>query len=109
MPSLCSVTPPLVRGVNVFPSQIEERILKQDVLAPHYQLRVSREGQLDILTVKVELTPECVTTDTNEISAALKKDIKDNVGVSSLVEVCGPGEVPRSEGKAVRVIDLRDG
>jgi phenylacetate-CoA ligase len=97
----------IIRGVNVFPTQIEERVLQQPGLAPHYQIRVSRKGQLDILTVQVERNADVADTDTEKIAQALKKDIKDFVGVSAGIEVCDPGQVVRSEGKAVRVIDER--
>ena len=97
----------IIRGVNVFPTQIEERVLKQQGLAPHYQLHVTREDQLDVLTVKVERTAESDTANVAAITDALEKDIKDYVGVSTRIEVCGPGEVARSEGKAVRVVDER--
>jgi len=97
----------IIRGVNVFPTQIEERVLKQPGLAPHYQLHVSREGQLDVLTVKVERTSDSDAANAAAIADVLKHDIKDYVGVSTRIEVCEPGEVARSEGKAVRVIDER--
>ena len=97
----------IIRGVNVFPTQIEERVLKQAGLAPHYQLHVSREGKLDVLTVEVERAADSDPAEAGSIADALKKDIKDYVGVSTRIEVCGPGEVARSEGKAVRVIDER--
>ncbi len=97
----------IIRGVNVFPTQIEERVLQQPGLAPHYQIRVSRKGQLDILMVQVERKADVADTDTKKIAQALKKDIKDFVGVSAGIEVCDPGQVVRSEGKAVRVIDER--
>jgi len=98
----------IIRGVNVFPTQIEERVLKQPGLAPHYQLRVSREGQLDILTVLVERSTDATTLDAGTVADALSKEIKDYVGVSTKIEVCDPGKVARSEGKAVRVIDERE-
>jgi phenylacetate-CoA ligase len=97
----------IIRGVNVFPTQIEERVLQQPELAPHYQLRVSRDGKLDVLTVLVERKPDAAATDDAAIAIALKKDIKDYVGVSARIEVRDPGKVARSEGKAVRVIDER--
>jgi phenylacetate-CoA ligase len=97
----------IIRGVNVFPTQIEERVLQQPGLAPHYQIRVSRQGQLDILTVQVERKVDAVESDAERIAQALKKDIKDFVGVSARIDVCDPGQVVRSEGKAVRVIDER--
>ncbi len=97
----------IIRGVNVFPTQIEERVLKQPGLAPHYQLRVTREGQLDVLTVLVERSADSPPENAAKVADALKKDIKDYVGVSSRIEVHEPGEIARSEGKAVRVIDER--
>ncbi len=97
----------IIRGVNVFPTQIEERVLQQPGLAPHYQIRVSRKGQLDILTVQVERNADAVDADAEKIAQSLQKDIKDFVGVSAGIEVCDPGQVARSEGKAVRVIDER--
>lgn len=97
----------IIRGVNVFPTQIEERVLRQPGLAPHYQLHISRQGQLDVLSVTVELTIDAALTDAEVIAGLLKKDIKDFVGVSATINVGKPGDVPRSEGKAVRVIDER--
>jgi len=95
----------IIRGVNVFPTQIEERVLAVNGLAPHYQIRVSRDGNLDVLTVRVEKTE---TGDDDGLAKQLREGIKDYVGVSALVDVCEPGGVPRSEGKAVRVIDERN-
>ena len=97
----------IIRGVNVFPTQIEERVLQQAGLAPHYQLRISRDGNMDTLTVIVEGTEQSVGEDSDNIAAALRKQIKDYIGVSAVIELRGPGEVPRSEGKAIRVIDER--
>ncbi len=97
----------IIRGVNVFPTQIEERVLRQPGLSPHYQLHISRQGQLDVLRVAVELAVDAAASDADGIANLLKKDIKDFVGVSATINVCSPGEVPRSEGKAVRVIDER--
>jgi phenylacetate-CoA ligase len=97
----------IIRGVNVFPTQIEERVLAVAALAPHYQIRVSRDGQLDTMTVQVEKTVEAADADSDALAGELRKGIKDYVGVSATIEVCEPGEVARSEGKAVRVIDER--
>jgi len=97
----------IIRGVNVFPTQIEERVLAVAALAPHYQIRVSRDGQLDTMTVQVEKTVEAADADSAALAGELRKGIKDYVGVSATIEVCEPGEVARSEGKAVRVIDER--
>jgi phenylacetate-CoA ligase len=98
----------IIRGVNVFPTQIEERVLAVSGLAPHYQIRVSRDDQLDVITVQVEKTPGATDADDAALAGELKKGIKDYVGVSASIEVNEPGAVARSEGKAVRVIDERD-
>jgi phenylacetate-CoA ligase len=98
----------IIRGVNVFPTQIEERVLAVEALAPHYQIRVSRDGQLDVITVQVEKSAEAADADSAVLASELKKGIKDYVGVSANIDVCEPGGVARSEGKAVRVIDERE-
>lgn len=97
----------IIRGVNVFPTQIEERVLAVPALAPHYQIRVTRDGNLDVMTVQVEKAPEAADADPSGLAADLEKGIKDYVGVSCVIDVCEPGGVARSEGKAVRVIDER--
>ncbi len=97
----------IIRGVNVFPSQIEEQVLKQAALAPHYQLEVFREGNLDALKVNVELAPDASVDACESVTRDLTEAIKSYVGISVQVEVQTPGGVPRSEGKAVRVIDNR--
>ena len=100
----------IIRGVNVFPSQIEEQILKEEALSAHYQLEVSREGNLDSLTVLVELEPDksiLSPDERDEIAKHLRDKIKGYIGVSSRVHVLDVGSVPRSEGKAVRVVDKR--
>ncbi len=99
----------IVRGVNVFPTQIEELILKQAALAPHYLCVLTREGPLDSLTVRVETRPG-VALDSAEARAAvaaLQHDIKTYVGSSAAIELQAEGGVERSQGKAKRVVDLR--
>jgi phenylacetate-CoA ligase len=95
----------IIRGVNVFPSQIEELLLREERLAPHYVLEVRRDGHLDELDVLVERRPGIAA------SAAIEQDvqrlIKGYIGVTTTVRVVEPGTVPRSQGKAVRVIDKR--
>ncbi len=100
----------IIRGVNVFPSQIEEQILKDQCLSPHYVLEVSRKGRLDTLDVIVEIKPDMEP----ELSACgancaknLKGLIKSYIGVTANVSVVPTGKVARSLGKAVRVIDKR--
>ena len=85
----------------------EEQVLKQAALAPHYQLEVFREGSLDALKVNVELAPDAAVDACESVTRDLTEAIKSYVGVSAQVEVQMPGGVPRSEGKAVRVIDNR--
>jgi phenylacetate-CoA ligase len=97
----------IIRGVNVFPTQIEERVLAVSGLAPHYQIRITRDGQLDVMTVLVEKAVDAGDADAARLAADLKKGIKDYVGVSATIEVAEPGQVARSEGKAVRVVDER--
>ncbi|MEP1741388.1 MAG: phenylacetate--CoA ligase PaaK [Kangiellaceae bacterium] len=97
----------IIRGVNVFPTQVEEQILSLDGLGPHYQLEVTREGNLDHLTVKVELTSNQRESVKLETAKLLQHKIKSMIGVSSRIQVLDTGGVPRSEGKAQRVIDLR--
>jgi phenylacetate-CoA ligase len=98
----------IIRGVNVFPTQIEEQVLNIEGLAPHYQLHVTREGRLDDLTVRVERAAGTPSSAQDSLAQALGAAIKNYVGVSTSVEVRAPGEIPRSEGKAVRVIDERE-
>ncbi len=99
----------IVRGVNVFPSQIEEYILRQPELAPHYQCVLTREGPLDHLTVKVEVRPGLAPDSASARQAAqhLQRDVKVFVGTSIQVELLAEGGVERSMGKARRVVDLR--
>lgn len=98
----------IIRGVNVFPTQIEEQILKIDSLAPHYQIEVARANNLDTMLINVELKADVAEESKNDAAKELQKHIKDIVGVSSKVVVHVEGGVARSEGKAQRVIDKRN-
>jgi phenylacetate-CoA ligase len=93
----------IVRGVNVFPSQIEELILREPALAPHYLLELSRDGRLDCLTVRVEPRGAADA----EVGRALQQRIKDMIGVTADVVVVAAGALERSQGKAKRVVDKR--
>ena len=100
----------IIRGVNVFPTQIEELLLKQPKLAPHYQLIVDKEGHLDGLSVSVEMRREFVgdsQSEQRQAASALEQAIKSYVGVSANVVVRPQGGIERSMGKAKRVIDKR--
>ena len=97
----------IIRGVNVFPTQIEEQILKTDSLAPHYQIEITRAGNLDEMTINVELSPGADNAARASSAGQLQKHIKDMIGVSAKINVFDEGGVARSEGKAKRVIDKR--
>jgi phenylacetate-CoA ligase len=97
----------IIRGVNVFPTQIEEQILAHGALAPHYLIELERRGNLDHMTVIVELSDTAGHAESDEIAAALQHGIKNYIGVSCQVSIQQTGSIPRSEGKARRVIDKR--
>ena len=100
----------IIRGVNVFPSQIEELILKQPELSPHYLLELTKEGPLDHLTVLVEMRPEFDASPQakkDEARAQLAHNVKSYVGVTAEVRVVPISAIERSVGKAKRVIDKR--
>ena len=99
----------IVRGVNVFPSQIEEQILRFDALAGHYQIVLTREGRMDEMAVLVEARPEGFGPAADEQGRDLASRIKELVGVTARVEVMAPGGIERSLGKARRVVDRRQG
>lgn len=101
----------IIRGVNVFPTQIEEQILKEEKLAPHYQLQVYRDGHLDKLDVLVEIKPEwaisTTTHDREQLAKALQHHVKSYIGISTRVHILEVGGIERSMGKARRVVDKR--
>ncbi len=98
----------IIRGVNVFPSQIEELICKTPALAPHYLLFVDKQGHLDTLTVRVELSQDMRYADRDTVAGELQHHIKSYIGVSSRIEVVAPYEIERvTVGKAKRVVDRR--
>ncbi|WP_236244723.1 phenylacetate--CoA ligase PaaK [Streptomyces sp. CC210A] len=99
----------VVRGVNVFPTQIEEVLLRTPGLAPHFQLRLTREGRLDALAVRVEARADASADDREAAARAVAASVKDGVGVSVGVEVVDPETLERSVGKIRRVVDLRAG
>ena len=96
----------IIRGVNVFPSQVEAEVLKVDGLSPHFQIEVSRTGNLVELAVRVERVPALAHT--ADARAQLERHIKDNIGLSASIQVGEPGTVPRSLGKAQRVVHAPD-
>jgi len=115
----------IIRGVNVFPSQVEAVLLKSKYVAPHYIIRVDRKGRMDEMSIDVEVTPEFIKSFEKKILTddltkfigefeGLKKlekeiqnNIKDIIGITTKINLVPPNTIPRSEGKAKRVIDNR--
>ena len=99
----------IIRGVNVFPTQIEELILRQSALSAHYQCILQKEGPLDTLTVKVETRTglSCDSSEAKQAAVNLEHEAKAYIGTSLKVELCLEGGIERSMGKAKRVIDQR--
>ncbi|MDT3671304.1 MAG: phenylacetate--CoA ligase PaaK [Aromatoleum sp.] len=101
----------IIRGVNVFPSQIEELILKQKELSPHYQIELTRDGHMDKMEVVVELSTEAAELGPlrqQEIAKLLQHNIKSYIGISTKTTMAQPGSLFRSVGKAKRLIDKRN-
>ncbi len=98
----------IIRGVNVFPSQIESVLVGRPGLAPHYQLVLMKDGALDTVRLEIEALPSIPTEQYPLLAADATHHIKSIVGISAHVDVLAPGAVPRSQGKAVRVRDLRN-
>ena len=102
----------IIRGVNVFPTQVETALLSiGGVVAPHYMMIVDREDNLDVLTVMVEVDESVFSDEIRKLDALRNKiaaTLKTALGVSVKVKLVEPKSIQRSEGKAVRVIDNRD-
>ncbi len=99
----------ILRGVNVFPSQIEEQVLATGGLAPYYQIELYKAGRMDAMRVHVEATSDAADELSKTAAARmLSRRIKEVVGISTEIDIGEPGEVERSQGKARRVIDNRD-
>jgi phenylacetate-CoA ligase len=97
----------ILRGVNVFPTQLEELVVRTGGLSPHFQLILGRAGRLDTLTVRVEARSDFPSDGREPAARALGREVKDRVGVTVEVEVVDPGTLERSAGKLQRVIDRR--
>ncbi|MFI1659964.1 phenylacetate--CoA ligase PaaK [Streptomyces sp. NPDC020472] len=97
----------ILRGVNLFPTQIEEIVLRTPGVAPHFQLRLTREGRLDALAVRAEARPDATPREREAAARAIAAAVKDGVGVSVDVEVVDPETLERSVGKIKRIVDLR--
>jgi phenylacetate-CoA ligase len=97
----------IVRGVNLYPSNVEHLLMGVPDVAPHYQLVVERTGAMDELSVQIE--PASSSVDAAALGATVETLLREHIGIRIAVEVLEPGAVPRSEGKAVRVVDRRAG
>jgi phenylacetate-CoA ligase len=97
----------ILRGVNVFPTQFEEIILRTPALSPHFQLELSKSGRLDHLTVRVERRPDTDIAAATAAASAVGAAVKDTVGVNVGVEIVEPYMLERSLGKLRRVVDKR--
>jgi phenylacetate-CoA ligase len=99
----------IIRGVNVYPSQIESVLVGLQGLSPHYQIKLFRQGPLDAISLEVEISPDAPDGDADLKAKGqeVRHHIKSIIGVTCEVSTKRPGEIPRSQGKAVRVVDLR--
>jgi len=100
----------IIRGVNVFPSQIESVLMQIEGVEPHYQLIVEREENLDTLSVMVEVSEHIFSDEVKQLQEfenRISKEIKEYLGVTAKVKLVEPKSIARSEGKAARVIDKR--
>ncbi|MFJ9623952.1 phenylacetate--CoA ligase PaaK [Streptomyces sp. NPDC101181] len=98
----------ILRGVNLFPTQIEEIVLRTPGLAPHFQLRLTRQGRLDALTVRAEARGDATAADREKAAVDIAAAVKDGIGVSVGVEIVDPESLERSVGKIRRIVDLRE-
>ncbi|MGA4837987.1 phenylacetate--CoA ligase PaaK [Streptomyces sp. G45] len=98
----------ILRGVNLFPTQIEEIVLRTPGLAPHFQLRLTRQGRMDALTVRVESRADTPPGRREAAAREIVSAVKDGIGVTVGVEVVDPETIERSVGKFKRIVDLRD-
>ncbi|MEU0157327.1 phenylacetate--CoA ligase PaaK [Streptomyces sp. NPDC006261] len=98
----------ILRGVNLFPTQIEEIVLRTPAVAPHFQLRLTRQGRLDALTVRAEARADATAADRQKAALTIAAAVKDGVGVSVGVEIVDPESLERSVGKIRRIVDLRE-
>jgi phenylacetate-CoA ligase len=99
----------IVRGVNVFPSQVEHALMGMHDLEPHYQLVLStrEEDQQDDLSVRVETAEHVAKADHETLQARVSETLRETLSLTATVELAPPQTIPRSEGKAVRVLDER--
>jgi phenylacetate-CoA ligase len=98
----------ILRGVNLFPTQIEEIVLRTPGLSPHFALELTTRSRMDHLIARVEARPDCPTERRAEAAAEVAQGVKDTVGSSIEVLVVDPETLPRSVGKLQRLVDHRE-
>ncbi|MFI7008726.1 phenylacetate--CoA ligase PaaK [Streptomyces sp. NPDC050145] len=98
----------ILRGVNLFPTQVEEIVLRTPAVAPHFQLKLTREGRMDALTIRAEARPDATPAEREAAARAIAAGMKDGVGVTVSVEIVDPETLERSVGKIKRIMDLRN-
>ncbi|SDL62166.1 phenylacetate-CoA ligase [Maridesulfovibrio ferrireducens] len=101
----------IIRGVNVFPSQIESILIETEGLSPHYLLEIHRDGNLDILTIKVEVAGTAFSDEIKNLQSLerkIQRNIKEFLGVTARIKLVEPNSIERSTGKAKRIVDLRN-
>ncbi|MBW5483647.1 phenylacetate--CoA ligase PaaK [Streptomyces bambusae] len=97
----------ILRGVNLYPTQVEEILLRTAAVAPHFQLRLTREGRMDALTVRAEARPGAGAAEREAAASSVARAVKEGIGVSVSVDILDPGTLERSVGKIKRIEDLR--
>ena len=101
----------IIRGVNVFPSQIEAAIMNVKGVSPHYMIYVDRVNNLDVIEIQIELDADITLDKVKDVEIIKKKvetEVNSYIGLSARIKLCESGTIARSEGKAVRVIDKRN-
>ena len=100
----------IIRGVNVFPSQVEAALVEVEEVTPHYMMIVDRENNLDTLEIQVEISPDMFSDTVKSLEdqeKAIKSAVESTLGISAHIRLVEPKTIPRTEGKAVRVVDKR--
>jgi phenylacetate-CoA ligase len=97
----------ILRGVNMFPTQIEEIVLRTPHVAPHFRLELTRRGRMDHLTVRAEARPDADHEQRKAAAEAIARAVKDGIGVTVDVDIVDPETLERSAGKLNRVLDSR--
>ena len=101
----------IIRGVNVFPSQIEHTLMGIEGVGDNYQITLAKKGPMDVVSLEVEVTSETFSDKMGDmvgLKNRIENELRSDIGISIVVKLVGVGSIPRSEGKAKRVVDLRE-